>query len=377
MTRRGNGEGTVYKRRDGRWEGACYVLLPSGGRARRSVYGRTRAEVSEKMTALQRQSQQGIAVSAAGVLTVGDYLHTWLGTVAAARVRPSTLRGYEMNLRRHLIPGLGRKRLARLSPADVRAFLADRRSSGLSAATVKQLHAILRSALHHAVREDLLGRNVARLVVVPTADRHEVQPLTVDEARQLLAAAKGDRLYALWAVALAVGLRRGEALGLRWCDVNLDEGTLRVVQTLQRANGRLMIVPPKSERSRRTIPLPVIAVAALREHRKAMVAAALRSGRTCADADLVFTTTLGTPLEPRNVNRSFALLQDRAGLRRVRLHDLRHTCASLLLAQGVPARVVMDTLGHSAIAVTMNTYSHVMPVLQREAAQRMDDALGL
>ncbi|WP_432486898.1 tyrosine-type recombinase/integrase [Kineococcus sp. SYSU DK018] len=376
MSKRANGEGTIYQRKDGRWEGSCYVLLPSGGRARRSVYGRTRAEVREKLTALQRESDRGVPVEASGTLTVGAYLETWLRDVAAPKVRPATYRGYEMYVRRHLVPGLGRKRLSRLSPADVRAFLADRRAAGLSPASVKQVHAILRTALQHAVREDLLPRNVARLVVVPNAPRHEWQPLSIEEARALLDAARGDRLYPLWAVALAVGLRRGEALGLRWCDVDLDAGLLHVRQALQRTTEGLVLVPPKSERSRRTVPLPAVARGALREHRQAMVAEALRSGRPMTADTLVFTTPIGTPMDPRNVSRAFVELLQAAGLRRVRLHDLRHTCATLLLAQGVPARVVMEVLGHSGITLTMNTYGHVLPTMLQEAAQSMDDALG-
>jgi len=316
-------------------------------------------------------------VSTAGTMTVGTYLASWFSDVASPRLRPATLRTYETNVRLHLVPGLGRKRLARLSPGDVRAFLADRRAAGLAPATVKQLHAILRSALQHAVREELLPRNVARLVVVSNGEPHRVDPLSVDEARALLAAARGDRLFPLWAVALSIGLRRGEALGLRWCDVDLVDGRVQVCQTLQRAGGRLVLVPPKTERSRRSIPLPEVATAALSAHRAAMTSEADAQGRTLESDGLVFTTSIGTPLEPRNVNRSFTALLAKAGLRHVRLHDLRHTCATLLLAQGVAPRVVMDTLGHSAIAVTMNTYSHVMPSLQREAAQRMDDALGL
>lgn len=375
MSRRGNGEGTVYKRKDGRWEGAAYVLLPSGGRSRRRVYGRTRAEVNEKLTALQRASHQGMPATTTSQ-TVGDFLTTWLVDIAAVKVRPATLRSYVMYVKLHLIPGLGKKRLARLTPADVRAFLADRRAAGLSPATVKQIHAILRSALAHAVREDLVARNVARLVVVPAGPRHEVVPLSVEEAKQLLVAARNDRLYPLWAVALAIGLRRGEALGLRWCDIDLESGTLRVRQSLQRVDGALAVVPPKTERSRRSIPLPAIAVTALQEHRERMAIESTRRGQPLSADGFVFTSSIGTPLEPRNVNRAFVALLGRAGLRHVRLHDLRHTCASLLLAQGVPARVVMETLGHSAIAVTMNTYSHVLPSLQREAADRMNDLLG-
>jgi integrase len=262
-----------------------------------------------------------------------------------------------------------------LSPSDVRSFLAAKRAAGLSVTTVKQLHAILRSALAHAVREDLIARNVARLVVVPSAPRCDVQPLTVVEARRLLVAASEDRYRALWVLLLTAGLRRGEVLGLRWADLDLDNGVLRVRQTLQRAGGRLQLVPPKSERSRRSVPLASMAVVALRDHRLKMAREFLTRGQRLSDDDLVFLTAKGTPVEPRNLNRSFVALLRAAKLRHIRLHDLRHTCATLLLAQGIPARVVMETLGHSAIAVTMNTYSHVMPSLLRDAADRMDEVL--
>ena len=370
--RRPNGEGTIYERRDGRWEGAAYVLLPSGGRARKRVYGKTRSEVFAKLAELQQKSRSGLpAIS--GQLTMATYLDEWLEMVAKPSVRPSTFYSYRLYVEDHLIPALGKKRLTRLTPTDVRAFVQAKTTAGLAPATVKQMHAILRAALQHAMREDLVARNVAKLVVVPGGSQGEIVPLSVEEARALLSAAEGTRLYALWAVALAVGLRRGEALGLRWKDVDLDLGELRVSQTLQRVDGQLQIVPPKSERSRRRVPLPSVTVAALKRHRERAAAEAAKRGGSVGPEDLVFTSSIGTPLEPRNANRVFTDLLRSAGLRPTRFHDLRHTCASLLLAQGVSPRVVMETLGHSAIAVTMNTYGHVMPLAQREAADRMNE----
>jgi integrase len=308
-------------------------------------------------------------------MTIATYLNEWLETVAKPSVRPSTFYSYRLYVQDHLIPALGNKRLTRLTPTDVRTFVQAKANAGLAPATVKQMHAILRAALQHAVREDLVARNVAKLVVVPGGSQGEVVPLSVEEARALLLAAEGTRLYALWAVAWAVGLRRGEALGLRWKDVDLDRGELRVSQTLQRVDGRLQFVPPKSERSRRRVPLPPVTMAALkRHHLQAANEAAKRAGSVGPD-DLVFTSSTGTPLEPRNANRVFTDLLKTARLRPTRFHDLRHTCASLLLAQGVSPRVVMETLGHSAIAVTMNTYGHVMPLAQREAADRMNELL--
>jgi integrase len=373
--KRGNGEGTVYQRADGRWEGAAVVPVAGGGRARRRVYGRTRQETSAKLTALLRQAEQGIAAPVAGQ-TVAGYLAGWLADTAKRHLRPRTYETYELLSRRHIVPLVGAKRLDRLTAADIRRLLNAKSDEGLSASTVRQLHAVLRVALQQAVRDDLLPRNVAQLVQVPVACPDPVQPLDLDDARQLLETARGGRLYALWAVAIGVGLRRGEALALRWSDVDLDGGTLRVEQSVQRVDGKLRFAPPKTARSRRTIPLPSVCVAALRAHWAAQNAERLGAGLAWHDFGLVFTTSIGTPIEPRNLNRSFDALCARAGIRRLRVHDLRHTCASLLLAQGVAPRVVMEILGHSQIAVTMNIYSHVLPAVEREAADRMNAALS-
>jgi integrase len=191
-----------------------------------------------------------------------------------------------------------------------------------------------------------------------------------------LAEARQDRLYAVWAVALAAGLRKGEALALRWQDVDLEAGTLRVSQTVQRVAGKLVFSEPKTARSRRTVPLSPVAVTALRAHRAMQATERLRAGTLWHDSGLVFTTTVGTALDPRHLNRLFDDLCRRANIRRVRVHDLRHTCASLLLAQGVEPKVIMETLGHSQISTTMDLYAHVLPALQRQAATRMDDLLS-
>jgi integrase len=373
MARRGHNEGTIVQRKDGRWEGKCYVLLANGGRTRRSVYGRTRSEVADKLAELQTQVRQGLVAPKAG-MTVEQYLLSWLEDVAKRNLRTRTYENYETNVRVHLVPGLGSKRLDRLTPAEVRRFLHAKADAGLAAGTVKKLHVVLGSALQAAVRDGLLARNVARLVQVSVPDGLPNEPWTMSETKAFLQAAEDDRLHALWAVAVALGMRRGEIAGLRWTDVDLAAGTLRVEQTLQRTKDGLRFVPPKTRRSRRSIPLPRPCVEALRAHRRRQARERLALGPAWTDSGLVFTTMLGTPIEPRNISRSFDQLCDRADLRRIRLHDLRHTCATLLLAQGVPARVVMEILGHSQIAVTMNTYTHVVPELQREAIDRLADA---
>ncbi len=200
--------------------------------------------------------------------------------------------------------------------------------------------------------------------------------LTPIEAQRLLQAAQDDRLAALWRVALSLGLRRGETLGLRWCDVDLDNGTLRITVNLQRINGKLVLVKPKTKESQRTLPLPTSLIPALRQHKVWQLQEKLLAGSRWRDHDLVFCTSVGTPISPRNLLRSLQALLDRAGLPRMRFHDLRHSCATLLLAQGVPVKVVQEILGHTDPRVTLGIYQHVVMEDRRQAAAIMDVLLG-
>jgi integrase len=322
---------------------------------------------------------------------VGAFLDRWLADSVKTTVRPKTLRSYTQLVELHLKPGLGHIQLAKLNPQETQRFLNRKLESGslrkppageatkpkaLSPRTVQYLHSILRHALGVALRWGLVARNVATLVNPPRVARKEVVPLAPAEAKMLLDALKGDRLEALYSVALAVGLRQGEALGLRWLDVDLDAGTLNVRVALQRIDGKVELVEPKTDRSRRAIALPAVAVEALRRHQVRQKQDRLVAGSRWKDAlGLVFTSTIGTPLDSGNVTHYLQRKLKDAGLPRQRFHDLRHCCASLLLAQGVHPRVVMELLGHSQIALTMNTYSHVMPALKSEAAGKMDAAL--
>jgi integrase len=406
--RRANGEGTITKRTDGRYQAAAYVYRPDGTRVRKFVYGKTRAEVAQKLTEMQEKTRQGIP-AATSAMPFGDYLAYWLAAVAVARLKPSTFMSYEVMTRLYIAPSLGRKKLNRLSPADVRRFLAEFRDGCLcclrgldanraederrccakgrcchrrpSARTVQYVHAVLRSALQQAMREELIARNVARIVETPTVARQEVRPLDRTEARMLLKAARSHRLYALWLLLVSTGLRRGEVLALTWDDIDLDRGQLRVRRNLQRIKKELVFGTPKTARSQRTVSLPRRCAAALREHQ-----AVQRTERAAAGlkwdplphqpSGLIFTTPTGRPTDPRSLNRMLTVLCRNANVRRVRVHDLRHTCASLLLAQGVDARTIMETLGHSTITMTLDTYAHVMDTTLRAAAERMEDVLG-
>ncbi|MBQ0868475.1 site-specific integrase [Streptomyces sp. RK75] len=399
-----NGEGTIVQRRDGRWQGAAYVLTSDGTYKRRFVYGSSWEDAHEKLTRLKADSLNGLPV-AASKMTLGEYMTYWLTHVAKVKVRKTTYVNYESWVRNYIAPGLGKKKLGRLSARDIRAFLLKtaqtcqccaqdkdknrpkpkRRCCALgqccqqfpSDRTVRILLALLRTALQHAVREDEIPRNVAKNVELGMGTMREIEPLTVQEGRQLLAAARGNRLWAAYELAVRTGLRRGEVLGLRWQDVDLDAGVLTVRQTLQRVGGELFIGLPKTQRSARRVALPAECLTALRARRAEQQGDRRAAGDEWKDAgsDLVFTTKKGTPIEPRNLNRSFTALCDRAKVRRVRFHDLRHTCASLLHEQGADARMIMEVLGHSSIRVTMDLYTFVRLDSQRSAFDRVGDAL--
>ena len=377
-SRRGHGEGSIYQREsDGRW--CCSVNLGyvNGKRKQKVIYGKTRKEVAEKLKVVLRDQQQGLPV-AVERQTVAQFLDNWLETVVKQNTRPRTYDSYAQVTRLYLAPALGRYQLAKLEPQHVQAMMnamlerGGKDGSGLSARTVTYTRAILRKALNQAMKWGQVSRNVATLVDPPRATRHQIAPLNPDQGRALLNAVQGHRLEGLYRVAISLGLRMGEALGLRWEDVDLEAGTLRVVVSLQRRKGSLELVEPKTQQSRRTLPLPAVLLAALKTHRTRQLEERLAAGPAWKDQGLVFPSTVGTPIEPRNLTRHFKNVLQSAGLPNIRFHDLRHTAASLLVAQGVHPRVVMEILGHSQISLTMNTYAHVLPEAQREATAWMD-----
>ena len=368
--RRGNGEGSVYQEKDGRW---CAVIsLPTGGR--KKYHARTRQEAAEKLLAARRTLSDGLPLPDRRQ-TVGDLLSTWLEDTARVTVRPATYQSYATIVRVHLAPALGRIRLADLTPQHVQRFLNQKSSDGLSPRRVDYLRAVLRRALNQAMRWGLVARNVATLVDPPKATRNKVNPFTPEEARLFLEAIKGDRLEALYTLALVVGLRQGEALGLMWEDIDFVGGTVAIRHALQRIDGELRLVEPKTDRSHRIVPMSPALAARLMDHRGRQHAERRNAGSLWDESHLVFTTALGRPLDGSSVTHRFQKLLAAAGLRHQRFHDLRHACASLLLAQGVSARVVMEILGHSTVTLTLNTYSHILLPTQREALSGMDHLL--
>ena len=375
MSRRGNGEGSVFQRKDGRWVGTVTLGYESGRRRRKSIYGKTQREVVEKLAQIRRDVQLGMQ-PADERTRVGELLQRWLDESARPRVRPRTLEGYRAIVRLHLDPTLGHVPLVKLTPIHVQELLNTKLDDGFSPTRVRAIHAVLRAALNQAERWELIHRNVSRLVTPPGRIHNEIEPLNVDQARALLRATERTPLGALYSVALSVGLRLGEALGLQWDDIDLDERVVAVRRSLQRFDGRLQLVEPKTDRSRRSIHLPEPCLDALRAHRSVQLERRLRASAAWDDRDFVFTTSIGTPLEPRNVLRTLKRDLANAGLPDIRFHDLRHTCASLLVAQNVHPRIVMETLGHTRISTTLDLYSHVSPAMQREAAVQMEALFG-
>ena len=349
------------------------MSLPSG--RRKFIYAKTREEARRKLSLAIVARDAGGLASARG-LTVGQFLDQWLDEVARPTVRPWTYKGYEVHVRLHLKPLIGALPLARLNAQHIQQALNQKSREGLKPKTVRYLRGTLRAALNHAVTWDLIPKNPAAVVSSPRVEPYEIQPFTPEEARRFLNAMRGDRLEALFSVALTMGLRQGEALGLRWRDVDLELGYMRISKQLQRINGRSELVEPKTNRSRRQLAMPTSITQALREHRERQLVERRVTGNRWVDMDLVFCNPAGKPLDATRISKEFHQHLERAGLPQRRFHDLRHSCATLLLVQGVAPRVVMDVLGHSQIAMTMNTYSHVIPELRRQAADRMDELIN-
>ncbi|MEU5401072.1 MULTISPECIES: tyrosine-type recombinase/integrase [unclassified Streptomyces] len=367
-----NGAGTITKRKDGRYQAAVYVLQPDGTRARKFAYGKTWAECDTKRRELLAKVDSGIPVPTKSA-KLAEWLPYWLDNIIKPRRKLSTYDKYEAHVRLYLAPLLGTKRLESLSVGDVRRFLVQLENK-TTAATAKESHRVLRTALTAACREELIARNVAGLVEPPRPSTRELTPWTLDETLDFLAASRKDPLYAAFVLAIAMGLRRGEIVGLRWVDVDLDNRVIHVRQQVQRRRGVLYNDETKNRR-RRALPLPAMCVPPLRWHRLRQAAAKQRAAELWDERGYVFATRTGHPVEPRNVYRSFTRVAESAGLRVIRLHDARHGCATLLTAAGVAPRVVMEILGHSQISITMDVYTHVVQDTKREAISHMDRLL--
>jgi integrase len=366
VKRRGFGDGSIYPLKDGRW--VSYIRMPDG--RKKFFTGRTRDAVKDRLQEAQRQAEAGRLPIGRDV-QVATYLERWLTDAVRHSVRPKTFENYELCVRR-LLPLIGRARLRTLSPEQIQFALGKLLDSGMAPRTVRQVHMVLRRALKQGVLWRLLVTNPSDAVSAPRPDRKEMRTLTEDEVRHLLTVARGMRDYGLWVFLVTTGLRLGEALALRWSDLDLKEGRATIRRAVQRQRGAgLVFVEPKSARSRRTVPIPHETIEVLEEQRRSNDRDRRKAGELWQESELVFPTPVGRPRDTAYRSISFHAALDRAGLPRMRLHDLRHTAATHLLTKQIHPKVVQDLLGHSTIAITLDTYSHVMPALAKEASSHM------
>jgi integrase len=390
MAKRGDNEGSIFQLPDGRWCAFVSLGYRNGKRWRKKYTAPTRGKVQKKLDSARASLANGYSLDT-DHMKVGEFLERWLEHSVRNSVRPATFQSYSALVARYLKPRLARIELAKLTAPHVRQCLNDLlkrggeprngengelRETSLSPRTVQYCRAVLRKALNQAVRDGLVVRNAAALTDSPKVEHPEISPYTPEQARAFLEALKGDRLEALFTVAVALGLRQGEILGLRWEDIDFDRGLLAVRYQMQRIDGKPCFVEPKTKRSRRTVKLPAVAVSALHAHREIQAQERALADDRWNDMGLVFTSTIGTPIESCNLNHRFQRIAERSQLPKIRFHDLRHTAATLLLAQGVHPRLVMEILGHSSISLTMNTYSHVIPGMRDEVATQMNGILA-
>lgn len=372
MTRRGHGEGSIGQLKDGRW-----LARASLDGRRKSFTGKTRAEVAKRLAIALKAHQDGLPTPS-DRQTVEQFIEKWIAAITPT-IREKTANNYANLLRNHAIPVIGKIQMTKLQPADLIRLYDKRRKAGAAPRSVLHLHRVLFRCLRFAERWGDVTRNVAALVDAPKIKRTQFRCLSAEEARTLLAVAEGDRLEAFIVLALSTGMRLGELLGLSWRSVDFDRGAVSVVASLQAtARGELVLMEPKTTHSRRVIDVEPRVTACLRRHRAAQELARRVAGDawTSPIPDLVFTSPVGHPIDGRVLIRSwFRPLLAKAGLPAIRIHDLRHSHASIALALGVHPKVVQETLGHSSIAITLDLYSHVVPSLQREAAKEMGAAL--
>jgi integrase len=386
---RQNGEGSVYQRKsDGLWIASVTLGWEDGKRKRKTVSAKTAAEARKKLRAVQTNVDAGLPVKTSDRMTVNQLLDRWFNDVLRHQVASPALANYQSIAEHHIRPTLGRKQLKRLETADIDALLSAKLDSGLSVSTVRRIRSVLAQALTQAQRWEFVPRNAATLSRPPKAARREGRGMTPEEARTFMTGVAGHRLEAVFVAMLGTGLRRGEALALKWSDVDLGHATLTVSRQLRREDGpinpetgkheggSLVLIDPKTEKSRRQVDLPSFVVTALRAHKARQAVERLKVGAAWQEGGYVFTSGIGTALDPRNVSRQFSDVAARVGLGAWHIHELRHSAASLMIAQGQPIEVVSAVLGHSSIRMTVDTYTHVAPSGRKAAAAAMDDLFG-
>jgi integrase len=367
--RRGAGEGTVYQRKDERW--VAEIRLEDG--KRKALYARTQEEAIQKLHQAQYELKQGI-LATGPKQKVGEYLTYWLEQVKKHQVITASYLRYQRALKQ-IIPELGQIQLQKLTPRRIQEFYNKMAQKGQSPHSLRMLQRVLRPAFSHAVHERLMSRNPCEGVSLPTVQKRKAHPLTLEEAKRLLAAAQGTIMEPFIALALTVALRHGELLALHWSDIDLEEGTVSIKRTLTEVEGRKMVEgeAPKTEASIRTLLLPQPVRDILRAHRirqREERKERLKVGSPWQEHDLVFCTRKGFLIQENNMRDKFYRLLAKAGLAPMRIHDLRHSASTLLALMGIHPRVAQEILGHTDLDMTFY-YTHVFPSMQQEAAEKM------
>ncbi|AWN24261.1 hypothetical protein DKM44_14345 [Deinococcus irradiatisoli] len=374
--KKGNGEGTITKRKDGRWEARLTHGRRADGRPRRiTVYGKTRKEVADRLNALLAAQNKGSLV-APDQLTFAVYLPQWLERKAAAGRKESTIAGYTNIIYRHLLPIIGERRVQSLEPGDFDMLYRQLREKGLRPRMVQLIHVVLSGALKQATRYGITARNVAELVDRPQAPAYTAEVWTGEQVMTFLDQIRSHRWFVCFYLAVTTGMRRGELLGLQWSDIDFQERRLTVQRNLTTAGRKVVMSEPKTKNGRRLIYLTQEALALLQEHRVAQEQQRAKLGAKWASTNHVFTTRTGTTIRPIKLSREFDLLGNQLGLPRIRLHDLRHTNASLAARQGMPLKVLSERLGHATPGFTAKTYQHLYDDQHREAALTLAELTG-
>lgn len=371
---RAHGTGSIFRhpeRRNKPW--VAQILLDNGKTRQR--YFRTQEEAATALNEMLYEQKRGMLPSEKDQ-TVEQHFEHWL-EVHKTQIRQSSYLEYQRILKRHILPKLGHLSLQQLTARDIDTFYAQKLEEGLSPTRIAAFHSTIHMALQQAVRWRLLARNVSEDVSPPRETQsRERQVLTPEQAQQLLLAAKGHRLEAMVTVALATGMRRGELLALCWNDIDFSQRCLFIRHSVRLLPGGYRLSDPKTPRSKRTIPLPQFALESLQQHRLRQLEAKLKAGPAWEDHDLVFCNIYGRFLSTRSLFYLFASLLKKAGLPHMRFHDLRHSAATILLAMGVPIKVIQELLGHSDIGTTLNIYGHVLTSMQQEAVEKLENFFG-
>lgn len=375
-SKKGNGEGTITHRKDGRWEARItHGRRPDGQPGRITVYGKTRKEVAEQLNALLTAQNRGVLVTPEK-LTFGVYMQQWLDRKKAAGRRASTIAGYTNMVDKHLSPLIGEQRVQKLEPLNLEMLYGQLRAKGLGERMVQLSHVLMFNMLKQAKRDGIIVRNVAELVERPQVTPYEAAVWTGDQVMTFLDGIRAHRWYVLFYLSVTTGMRRGELLGLQWQDIDVEEGRLTIRRNLTTAGRKVVMSEPKTKSGRRTLYLTPEALALLEEQRAAQEKLRLKLGDRWPGNGHVFTTQIGTTIKPVKASREFDVLGKQLGLPRIRLHDLRHTNASLASRQGMPIKVLSERLGHSTPGFTAKTYQHLYDDQHREAAMTLAELTG-